>query len=76
MPAGAIEHHHDLFAGMASGHLVEEHLHAVRVDVRQDQGIQHATRHIHRGVGVGVFVGEHGLAERPLSAAMVILFFY
>ena len=58
MPAGAIEHHHDLFAGMASGQLVEKRLHAVRVDVRQDQGIQHAARHIHRGVGVGVFVGQ------------------
>lgn len=50
--------------GMAGGDLVEEDLHALAVNVRQDQGIELAVAHTHRRIGVGVLLGHHGLAQR------------
>ena len=64
MPARAVEHHHDVVVGMALPHLVEEQLHAVGVDVGQDQRVEFAAEDIDGGIGVGVLVGEHGLAQR------------
>lgn len=43
MPAGTIEHHDDMFVAMALGYLIEKDLHAIRVDVRQNQGVEHTT---------------------------------
>ena len=42
---------------------VEEQLHAVRVDVGQDQRVQLAAEDIDGGIRVGVLVGQHGLAQ-------------
>jgi hypothetical protein len=64
MPARAVEHHHDVVVGVALPHLVEEQLHAVSIDVGQDQRVEFAAEHIDRGIGVGVLVREHGLAQR------------
>lgn len=64
MPACSVEHHHDVLVWVALPYLVEKQLHAVRVDVGQDQRVEFATDHIHGGIGVGVLVGQHGLAQR------------
>ena len=64
MPPGPIEHHEQAFLGVAGCHFIEEDLHAIPIDMGQDQGIQLAVAHTHRRIGVGVFLGHHGLAHR------------
>ena len=64
MPSGTVEHHHDVLVEVTLCDFVEEQLHAVRVDVGQDQRVEFTGEHIHGGVGVGVLVGQHGLAQR------------
>ena len=63
-PAGSVEHHDDAALGMAISDLVEKYLHAVRIDVRQDQAVQFAAYHIDRTVRIGVLMGQHGPAQR------------
>ncbi len=63
VPAGTIKHHDDALSRMALAHLVQEQLHAVRVDVRQDERVQLAAGHIDGGIRVGLLVGQHGLAQ-------------
>lgn len=65
MPARAVEHHHDALVRMMLCDFIEEQLHAVCVHVRQDQRVELAAEHVHGGIGVGVLVGQHGLAQRP-----------
>ena len=63
MPTGAIQRHDDPLARMAGGNLVEEELHALAVDARQNQGIQLTVGHRDRRIGVRVFLHDHGLAQ-------------
>ena len=62
VPTGAIHHHHDEVIGMPCCHGVQEYLHALRVDLGQDQGIHRSGGWLARCVGIGVLVAEHGLA--------------
>src|SRR5579859_780503 len=64
VPVGAVEHHHDVLVRVALPHLVEEQLHADRIDVGQDQRVEFAGLDIRSSVGVGVLMGEHSLAQR------------
>jgi hypothetical protein len=67
MPARAIEHHHNMVMGMALGHLIQEDLHAVGVDLGQDQSIHYARQRLHGCVRVGVLMREHGDAHRAMG---------
>ena len=64
VPTRTVEHHHDVLLRVALPDLVEEQLHAMRVDVGQDQRVELAAEHVHGSVGVCVLVGQHGLAQR------------
>ena len=63
MPACTVNHHDDMLVGVTCRDLVEEQLHAFGVDVRQDQAVEVASAHVHRAIGIGVFVRQHGLAD-------------
>ena len=63
MPSRPVNHHHDALIGVACRDFIEEQLHAPGVDVRQDQTVELARTGIHRTLGVGIFVSEHGLAD-------------
>lgn len=60
VPAGAIEHHNHVVVRLATGNLVNEDLHAVRVDLRQHQAVETAILRTHRAIGVGVLLRHHG----------------
>lgn len=62
MPSGAIEHHYDFVAGVARAHLIEKQLHAVGINVRQDQRIELPTLDLYCRLRVGVLVSQHRLA--------------
>lgn len=64
VPDRTVNHHDDALLWVACRDFVEKQLHALGVDVRQDQAVELARAHVHRPVGVGVFVGQHGLAYR------------
>lgn len=64
MPAGAVEHHQDTVLWMARGDFVQKELHAVAVDVGEDQCVQIAIGDRHGGVRIGVLLRYLGLAER------------
>ena len=64
MPARTVEHHHDVASGVTLSDFVDEQLHALGVDVRQDQRVEFTGEHIHGSIGVGGLVGQHGLAQR------------
>jgi len=65
MPACAIEGHDDALVRMSRGHLVEEDLHAFAIDVGQDQGVKLTIGNRSGSIGVGVFLRDHGQANRP-----------
>src|SRR5665213_1746252 len=77
VPARTVEHHHDVLVRVASSDFIAEQLHTVRVDVRQDQRVELAAEDVDGGIGVGVLVGQHGLAQwaqrlgRPAAAHVV-----
>ena len=48
---------------MTPGDLIEKQLHAARIDLRQDQTVQLACTSIDCAVGIGIFMGQHGLAH-------------
>ena len=63
VPTRAVDHHDDVLLCVATRHFIEKHLHALGIDVRQDQTVKLAGADIHRTVGVGVLVRQHGLAQ-------------
>ncbi len=63
MPARAVNHHDDMLVGVTRRDFVEEQLHAFGVDVWQDQTVQLPGTHIHRTIGIRVFMRQHGLAD-------------
>ena len=63
MPARAVKDHDDPIIWMPLGDLVEEQLHALAIDLRQDQRVKLPVSHRDGGIGVGVFLSDHGLAE-------------
>ena len=65
VPASTVKHHDDALVRVALAHLVEKQLHALGVDVGQDERVQLAACHIDGRIGVGVLVGQHGLAQGP-----------
>ena len=65
MPAGPVYHHHDVLIWVALGDLVDKQLHAAGVDLRKDQAIELSRTHIHRCIGIGALVAQHGLAHEP-----------
>lgn len=65
MPAGAVNHHDDLLVGVTCRNFVEEQLHALGVDVRQDQAVEFTRAHVYSTIGICVFVRQHGLADGP-----------
>jgi hypothetical protein len=69
MPTRAVEHHHhDMLVRVALPDLVEEQLHAVGIDVGQDQRVEFAAEHIDRSISIGRLVSEHGLAQRAYGS--------
>ncbi len=58
-----VNHHDDVLIGVPCRDFVEKQLHALGIDVRQDQTVEFTCAHIHRTIGVGVFVRQHGLAD-------------
>ena len=62
VPACTVEHHDDLLIRVACAHLVQKQLHALGVDVRQNQRIELTALGLHCRIGVGILVGQHGLA--------------
>ena len=65
MPACAIEDHDDALVRMSRGHLVKEDLHAFAIDVGEDQGVKVTIENRGGGIGVGIFLRDHGLANGP-----------
>ena len=65
MPAGAVQEHQDLFAGVAVGHLAQEQAHGFGMDFRQDQGHHGAVERADGRVHVGVFPHRLGRHVRP-----------
>ena len=63
MPASTIHDHDNALLRMSLCHLIEKQLHARRVDLRQNQRIHLSRRDIDGSIGIGIFMGEHGLAE-------------
>ena len=63
MPARPIYYHHYALFGVACRDFIEEQLHAVGVDVRQNQAVELACAGIHCAIGVGMLMGEHTLAN-------------
>jgi len=63
MPARPVYHHHYALFGVACRYFIEEQLHAVGVDVWQNQAVEFARARIHRAICVDVFMGEHALAN-------------
>ena len=63
MPTGTINHHDNVLVGVTRRDLIEEELHALGIDVRQDQTVELAGTYIYRCIGIGVFVCEHGSTD-------------
>ena len=63
MPARAVDHHDNMLVGVTCRNFVEKQLHALSVDVRQDQAVELTRAHIHSTIGIRVFVRQHGLAD-------------
>lgn len=63
MPTRAVKDHDDPVVRMSLGDLVEEDLHALAIDLRQNQRVELPISHGDGGISVGVFLGDHGLAE-------------
>ena len=64
MPAGSVNHHDDSVIWVAGRHLVEEYLHATRVDMRQYQTIKFPSADINCAKSICVLMREHSLAKR------------
>jgi len=41
MPASSIQEHHDSVFSVSGFDFIEKYLHAVAIDMRQDQGVKH-----------------------------------
>lgn len=65
VPAGAVEHHEDEFVSMTPGDLIEKDGHCLRVDDRQNQGIQSSIVRTEGCEGVGVFAHEVSADDGP-----------
>jgi len=63
VPSRSVEHHDYPVARVPGGHLVNEHLHAVAVYVRQNQSIKYTVGNRNSGVSVCVLLGHHRLDE-------------
>ncbi len=63
MPASTTLHHEDPVTGASPCHFVEKKLHVCVVDVGQDQGVELAVSHRDCGIGIGVFLDDHGRAQ-------------
>ncbi len=62
MPARTVYYHHDALVWMTLGHLIQKQLHAVCIDMWQDQTLQLSRANIYRPVHIGVLVRQHRLA--------------
>ena len=67
MPTDTIEHHHEMVIGMAQSGFVQENLHAMGVDLGQDQRVHHLGCWLYSRVSIGVLVLQHGDAHRAMG---------
>lgn len=65
VPASPIKHHDNSVRRVPISDLIEEHLHTLTIDVRQDQRVEYSVNHRNGGIGIGVFLGHHRLAHWP-----------
>jgi hypothetical protein len=61
VPTCAVQNPDDFVEGMTRSDCIQEYPHASGVDVRQNQGIEMTVGDIDGGLGMGVFVCQHGL---------------
>lgn len=66
MPACAIQYHHEVLVWVASANLIQKHLHARAVDLRQNQRIQSAIYRADGPIHVGVLLSDHRLDQWPV----------
>ena len=63
VPACTVNQHDDALIRMTCRDFVRKQLHALGIDVRQDQPIELASADIHHPIGIGILVRQHGLAD-------------
>ena len=62
MPSCSIKYHNNPIIGMTCGYLINKNLHALTIYMRKYQAIHLAISHRDSCIGVGVLLGNHGLA--------------
>jgi len=64
MPPSTVNYHDNPMSWMPCSHLVNKHLHAIGVDIRQNQRVKNAISNRNSSIGISVLLRYHGLTNR------------
>jgi hypothetical protein len=64
VPACTVQYHDNFLVRMTRGDFLQKDLHAVCIDVRQDQTVEMTAVRIDGSIALGVFMGQHGAGHR------------